>query len=259
MAGAAQQTCKLILLGNGSAGKTSICTRFREDGFQRVYRQTVGIDFLEKTLRVRDRSVALQVWDIGGQSIGSKMLPQYVWGADIIFLCYDVTDAQSFADAEDWLALARCAPPPPPAPAEGAAGAGAALALRCEEEKAGSAAPVYLLGNKVDLEHLRRVTDNMHDQFIRANGLRGGFLISARSGENVLTAFYAAAADHLGVTLSALELELTAKVLAVTVAARGGSDEARLPGADAIEAEDRAAAERAARGGGAGCWGCAIA
>ena len=256
MAGAAQQTCKLILLGNGSAGKTSICTRFREDGFQRVYRQTVGIDFLEKTLRVRDKVVALQVWDIGGQSIGSRMLPQYVWGADIIFLCYDVTDAQSFADAEDWLALARRAPPASDARAAGEAGEGAgALVLRREE--AGSAAPVYLLGNKVDLEHLRRVTDNMHDQFIRANGLRGGFLISARSGENVLTAFYSAAADHLGVTLSALELELTAKVLAVTVAARGGSDEARLPGADAIEAEDRAAAERAARVG-AGCWGCTL-
>ena len=252
------RTVKLILVGNGSAGKTSICTRFREDGFQRVYRQTVGIDFLEKTLRVRDQAVALQVWDIGGQSIGSKMLPQYVWGADIVFLCYDVTDAQSFADAEDWLALARRAPPPQQGGLVVRSEAAAAAAEAAAPASA-SHAPTYLLGNKVDLEHLRRVTENMHDRFVREHGLRGGFLISARSGENVLTAFYSATADFLGVTLSALELELTARVLAVTVAAPGGSNEARLPGADAIEAEDRAAAERAAQGGWVPCLsGCAI-
>ena len=222
------ETLKLILVGNGSAGKTSICTRFREDGFRRVYKQTIGIDFMEKKLKVRDKEIALQVWDIGGQSIGSKMLPQYVWGADIIFLCYDITDVQSFADAEDWLSLTRRAP-------------------ASEHAEKGRGA-VYLVGNKIDLEHLRRVTEKMHEKFIADNGLSGGFLISARSGEAVLTAFYTAAAAFLGVTLSALELELTQKVLTVTVAAKGGSDDARLPGADAVEAEDRAAMEKGGRG-----------
>lgn len=46
-------SCKLLLMGNGSVGKTSICQRFKDDGFQRVYRQTTGVDFLEKTLEVR--------------------------------------------------------------------------------------------------------------------------------------------------------------------------------------------------------------
>jgi GTPase SAR1 family protein len=35
-AGGAPRVCKLVLLGNGSVGKTSICARFRDDGFQRV-------------------------------------------------------------------------------------------------------------------------------------------------------------------------------------------------------------------------------
>jgi Ras-related protein Rab-28 len=242
---AATQAVKLILVGNGSAGKTSICTRFREDGFQRVYRQTVGIDFLEKTLKVRDKLVALQVWDIGGQSIGSKMLPQYVWGADLVFLCYDVTDMQSFADAEDWLRLVRRRAPE----ARRLGGVVLREPEGAEDASVGVGAPVYLLGNKVDLgTAYRRVTETMHQAFIESNGLQGGFLVSARSGEGVLTAFYSAAAAFLGVSLTALELELTEKVLAVTVAAPGGSDDARLPGADKIEAEDRAAAERAAKG-----------
>lgn len=50
--------CKLILLGNGSVGKTSICQRFKDDGFERVYRQTVGLDFLEKKLEIRCRGGA---------------------------------------------------------------------------------------------------------------------------------------------------------------------------------------------------------
>jgi Ras-related protein Rab-28 len=221
---------KLALVGNGSAGKTSICTRFREDGFQRVYRQTVGLDFYEKPLRVRDRSVTLQVWDIGGQSLGSKMLGQYVWGSSIVFLCYDVTDAGSFADAEDWLALVRR---PPPAAAGGDA----------------RAPSIYLVGNKVDLQQLRRVTEKMHEKFIADNALAGGFLVSARSGENVLTAFYACAAAWLGVEPSAMELELTKAVLTVRVAAAGGADDARLPGADEIEAADAAAMAAAEKRG----------
>ncbi len=95
----ADVVCKLILVGNGSAGKTSICGRFKDDGFKRVYRQTVGVDFYERNLNVRGREVSLQVWDIGGQSIGSGMLSRYIGGASVVFVCYDVTDAQSFADA----------------------------------------------------------------------------------------------------------------------------------------------------------------
>ena len=44
----ADPVVKLILLGNGSVGKTSIISRFTDDGFAKVYKQTVGLDFFEK-------------------------------------------------------------------------------------------------------------------------------------------------------------------------------------------------------------------
>ena len=114
-----------------------------DDGFQRVYKQTVGLDFFEKLVTIRGtRRLKLQVWDIGGQSVGSRMLPKYIYGAHVIFLCYDVTDPQSFRDLEDWLRLARrvvgggpgvCgAPAPPPS-----------LAGRPR-------AKLYAVGNKVE-------------------------------------------------------------------------------------------------------------
>ena len=39
MSRAGDLQCKLILLGNGSVGKTSIIGRFTEDGFRKVYKQ----------------------------------------------------------------------------------------------------------------------------------------------------------------------------------------------------------------------------
>ena len=49
--------------------------------------------------------VALQIWDIGGQSIGSKMITNYISGAHAILLCYDITNFESFANLEDWYGL----------------------------------------------------------------------------------------------------------------------------------------------------------
>lgn len=46
--------------------------------------------------------VALQIWDIGGQSIGSKMVTNYISGAHAVLLCYDITNSESFANLEDW-------------------------------------------------------------------------------------------------------------------------------------------------------------
>lgn len=49
----------------------------------------------------------LQVWDIGGQSINSKLIGGYIGGSQAIFVCYDVTDPSSFADAADWMNVAK--------------------------------------------------------------------------------------------------------------------------------------------------------
>ena len=48
---------------------------------------------------------SLQLWDIGGQSIGSKMITNYIAGAHAVLFCYDITNYESFANLEDWLRI----------------------------------------------------------------------------------------------------------------------------------------------------------
>jgi GTPase SAR1 family protein len=58
---------KVVVLGNGTVGKTSLIMRLCEDHFGKSYKQTIGVDFFVKRLELPGNvNVALQVWDIGG-------------------------------------------------------------------------------------------------------------------------------------------------------------------------------------------------
>ncbi|CAK9035944.1 unnamed protein product [Durusdinium trenchii] len=93
---------KVILLGDGAVGKTSLATRFCEDHFAKQYKQTIGLDFFVKRVVLPgDIHVCLQIWDIGGQSIGGKMLSNYTYGSGAVVLCYDITNYASFQHLED--------------------------------------------------------------------------------------------------------------------------------------------------------------
>lgn len=41
---------KIVLLGNGTTGKTSIVTRFSQNHFGKCYQQTLGLDFFMKRI-----------------------------------------------------------------------------------------------------------------------------------------------------------------------------------------------------------------
>lgn len=43
---------KIILLGDGAVGKTSIANRFTDDKFSQNYKQTVGVDFFIKRINL---------------------------------------------------------------------------------------------------------------------------------------------------------------------------------------------------------------
>ncbi|CAF5135531.1 unnamed protein product, partial [Rotaria socialis] len=56
-----------------------------------------------KTLRVRDKTVKLQLWDTAGQEKFFNITRSYYRNADAIILVYDRTDASSFQNIARWM------------------------------------------------------------------------------------------------------------------------------------------------------------
>lgn len=78
---------KVVVVGDGTVGKTSLVMRFCQDYFAKSYKQTIGVDFFSKRLTLPNNIlVTLQVWDIGGQSIFSKMVTTYIFEAQAVGL-----------------------------------------------------------------------------------------------------------------------------------------------------------------------------
>ncbi|EER00655.1 Rab6, putative [Perkinsus marinus ATCC 50983] len=183
---------KVILIGNGAVGKTSLAHRFCDGGFSASYKQTIGLDFFVKRLVLPgDVNVCLQVWDIGGQSIGGKMISRYIYGSDAVIMVYDITSYQSFQDLNDWLHLV----------------------YGCPELLFSIDRLLFLMANKDDLEHMRMVSRAKHSVFALERGMSGHFLVSAKTGDEVATAFYQIAANLAGITLKEPEIQVHQKVV----------------------------------------------
>ncbi|XP_058877139.1 ras-related protein Rab-28-like [Acipenser ruthenus] len=99
---------KIVIIGDGASGKSSLAMRFAQESFGKQYKQTIGLDFFLKRISLPgNANVALQVWDIGGQTLGGKMLDKYIYGAQGVLLVYDITNYQSFENLEDWHCMVK--------------------------------------------------------------------------------------------------------------------------------------------------------
>jgi small GTP-binding protein len=222
-----QKSCSIVLVGDGSVGKSTIINAFRTDGFQPVYKQTIGVDFYEKTLIVRNQEkISLRVWDIGGQSIHSKNLSSYIQHANGILLIYDITSLESFNNLNDWITNVR---------------------------RYNQTEYLYLIGNKIDLISMRQVSENQHNEFLIDQKIRDHCYCSAKTGENVVKMFYRFASEIIGIQLTQYELAFYDKVLKAHVMTSNELDEIKNPWADEIEKEDAELERRKAMNQGCQC------
>lgn len=167
-----------------SLGQTSIINRFCRENFGKAYEQTVGSDFYLRRMEIPgDVSVTLQIWDIGGQSLGSKMIDNYLENAHAIVLVYDLTSISSFQNLEDWLELVR---------------------------KRGLTGPVALLANKCDQEHLRAVKATQHNDFVAKHHLLS-FCVSAKSGDQIFACFRTLVGRLTGIAPTSSEMEAASR------------------------------------------------
>lgn len=156
---------KIILIGPGAVGKTSILMRFVHDTFSKSYKMTIGVDFLNKEIDIDDTNVKLTIWDVAGQKRFKFMRKNFYSGAAGALLVFDLTRETTFQEV-----IRRWYPE---------------MIQFIEKE-----VPFILIGNKVDLiEEIGTVIDTKNAKKF-AEGKRSIYIeTSAKTGQNVDDAF----------------------------------------------------------------------
>jgi small GTP-binding protein len=155
-------SCKVILLGQGGVGKTSVIRRFVEQAFSHDYKTTVGSNFLLKRLQLdTDTRMTMQIWDLSGQDSFRNVRTQYFLHSHGGIMVYDLTRGDTLADLDKW--------------------------YEDFTDKA-PGVPLMLFGNKVDLKEERTV--NREDGEKSAKKFNATYFeTSALDGTNVEEAF----------------------------------------------------------------------
>jgi len=161
---------KILLLGDGAVGKTSLVRRFVVDKFSDEYITTIGTKVTKKDLRIESpgkvTDLTFMIWDVLGQKGYRGIQESSFQGAKGALLMYDVTRAETAESLQDYWIPHLVA--------------------------VTNAIPLVLVGNKVDLADSRREAQEALDDLKETLGV-GGFLSSAKTGQNVEAGFLALA------------------------------------------------------------------
>ncbi|XP_063546820.1 ras-related protein Rab-21 [Cydia strobilella] len=122
---------KVVLLGEGCVGKTSLLLRYIEDKFNDKHLTTLQATFLNKKININGKRINLSIWDTAGQEKFHALGPIYYRNSNGAILVYDITDEDSFVKVKNWVKELK--------------------------KMLGPDIVLLIAGNKIDLEHERTV------------------------------------------------------------------------------------------------------
>ncbi len=152
---------KIVVIGDGAVGKTSLIARFAEKTFQAEYKPTLGTNIVIKELKLDNNSVKLLLWDIAGQAKWRDVRHLYYKGAQGCILVFDCTRATTFESIPAWFK---------------------------DLIKFSGDIPRILLANKIDLTDIRKISKDQAQE--SADELNAAYFeTSAKDGTQVNDAF----------------------------------------------------------------------
>jgi len=89
---------KVVLVGDGSSGKTCMIESYMYDSFRNEYLPTVFDNHKCKVV-VEGTEYQITIWDTAGQDEYHVLKPLSYNGCDIFLICFTVTDGQQFYNA----------------------------------------------------------------------------------------------------------------------------------------------------------------
>ncbi len=160
---------KILLLGDGAVGKTSIREQFMGKGFSGSYAKTVGADFASHKVSYDGNTITFQIFDLAGQEVYKIARKAFYKGGKAAFLIFDLQDPNTMHNLKTWISDAN-------------------------EFSGGSIGTYIALGNKADLVETRQVSNENATEFFQRLASELGIIFvfletSALTGLNVPEAF----------------------------------------------------------------------
>ncbi|NWF95209.1 MAG: GTP-binding protein [Candidatus Thorarchaeota archaeon] len=154
-------TYKVIMMGPGGCGKTSIALRVTQNRFQDDLRMTIGVNFHSLRVECEGKSVNLVLWDLAGQPRFKDVVAGYFKGAHAAIAVYDASRPMTLADLDGWIET---------------------VSLQAPKAK------LVVVGNKTDITDGFRVSFDEGSEFaLRHNAVFCE--VSAKTGEGVSDLF----------------------------------------------------------------------
>ncbi len=94
---------KVLFLGEGGVGKTSLLKRYVEGTFTEDMKQTVGVDFASCEVSCDGWEATLQVWDLAGQMHFRELVSYYFAGSLAAIAVFDISILTTMDALEDWI------------------------------------------------------------------------------------------------------------------------------------------------------------
>jgi len=98
---------KVGMVGDAQIGKTSLMVKYVEGSWDEDYIQTLGVNFMEKTVSIRNTEITFSIWDLGGQREFVNMLPLVCNDAVAILFMFDLTRKSTLNSIKEWYRQGR--------------------------------------------------------------------------------------------------------------------------------------------------------
>ena len=158
---------KIILIGDSSVGKSCLTIRATKNVFQNNYQPTIGFEFCNLNLKIKEKKIKLQIWDTCGQEKFRSLITNYYRNSSLAIIVYSITDSKTYKNIDQWLIEIK--------------------------KNTNPDIKIFLIGNKSDLEESREISKDQAKELCNERDLDYFTETSALNGDNVIPTFVRAA------------------------------------------------------------------
>ncbi len=157
---------KIVVVGDGAVGKTSLIKKFTKGTFEKDYVKTIGAQFSKYNKEFNGDMVRLLFWDIAGQDDFNFLHHLFYKEAKAAIIVYSLEENElgqnSFTHIKNWHEVV--------------------------EKNCGNI-PIVLFANKVDLVDENSINISKIRKVVNEHNFLNFFFTSAKTGQGVVEAF----------------------------------------------------------------------